>query len=207
MSTSAPHHWAVAETGKLAALRGDHRTALGHYREAMRLAVLGKAPEVFFRHYLEATLESLELMEAFESVLEYCERAIQHYAEHPPQHAVATLDLATIHQRKCVVLLKAGRPTEARVELEAAIERATSIGVRLELAELLRRWLERPCTIPKSRLLAEQRRLHYFSVRPDTVGVRPRGESARVVPAAPRPLAAASQAPTTTSAKLHAERT
>ena len=71
-------HLQIAETGKLAALRGDHRTALGHYREAIRIAVGSGAPEVFFRHYLEATLESLELSEAFDDVLAYCDRAIAH---------------------------------------------------------------------------------------------------------------------------------
>lgn len=162
-------HLLLAEEGKRAALSGDHRTALGRYRDAMRLAVESKAPEVFFRHYLEATLESLELMEAYENVLEYCDRAIQHYAAHPPAHAVATLDLASIHQRRAMVLLKTNQPERAVKDLDTALELAKSIGARLALAEVVRGWLRRPCAIPKHRLLAEQRRHHYFSVRPETV--------------------------------------
>lgn len=171
-------HLQIAEAGKRAALRGDHRAALGHYRDAMRLAVTTGAPEVFFRHYLEATLESLELSEAFDEVLAYCDRAIAHYATHPPGHALAELDLASIHQRRGVVLLKRGGPgaappSGATLALEHAVAGAARIGARLELSERLLDWIRRGLAATRQRILAEQRRLHYFSVRPDTVGILP----------------------------------
>jgi len=166
-------HLQIAESGKLAALRGDHRTALGHYRAAIRLAVGSGAPEVFFRHYLEATLESLELSEAYDDVLAYCDRAIEHYAANPPAHVLAELDLATIHQRRGVVLLKRSEVAPARAALEQAVAGAARIGVRFELAERVLDWIRRGLAVTVPRLLAEQRRLHYFSVRPDTVGLVP----------------------------------
>jgi tetratricopeptide (TPR) repeat protein len=166
-------HLQIAESGKLAALRGDHRTALGHYREAIRLAVGSGAPEVFFRHYLEATLESLELSEAYDDVLAYCDRAIEHYAANPPAHVLAELDLASIHQRRGVVLLKRSEVAPARAALEQAVAGAARIGVRFELAERVLDWIRRGLAVTVPRLLAEQRRLHYFSVRPDTVGLVP----------------------------------
>jgi tetratricopeptide (TPR) repeat protein len=151
--------------GQAAALRGDHRTALGHYREAMHLVVRERLPEVVFRHYLEATVESLELMGAYREVLDYCERAIGHYDINPPANDLALLDLATIHQRLGVVLLKSGDREGGRIALEAALATVARGGGRLELAHLLLGWLQRGLTISPDRILTEQRRLHYFSVR------------------------------------------
>ena len=143
MTSATMRHLQIAEAGRVAALRGDHPTALGHYRDAMRLAVSTGAPEVFFRHYLEATLESLERMDAFDSVIEYCERAIQYYAAHPPQHDVARLDLASIHQRHGAVLLKSGQPVRARAAFACAVELADRLGAALPLARLVLGWLTR----------------------------------------------------------------
>jgi tetratricopeptide (TPR) repeat protein len=175
--TDAMRHLQMAEVGKLAALRGDHVTALGHYRDAMRLAVAGGAPEVFFRHYLEATLESLELMNAFDNVLEYCDRAIRHYAEHPPEHEIAWLDLASIHQRRGAVLLKSGNRAEARAAFACAVELANRIGASLELAQLVLGWLTRGLVVSTERLLVEQRRLRYFSIRADADDAHSRGHA------------------------------
>ena len=170
MSTAHSQHLAAAETGKHAALRGEHQAALGHYREAMRLAVSMKAPEVFFRHYLESALESLELMGAFDNVLEYCDRAILHYELNPPAHEVASLDLAWIHQRRGVVLLKSGRRDEARAALAGAVTIAGHIGATLPLARALLGWLTRGLSVSNERIVSEQRRFHYFSGSPASRG-------------------------------------
>ena len=168
-------HFQVAEAGRAAALRGDHKAALTQYREAMRIAVSMSAPEVFFRHYLEATLESLELMKAYDNVLEYCDRAILHYEANPPQHDVARLDLASIHQRRGAVLFKSGKVDQARAALTRAVELADSIGAELQLARLVLGWMSRGLAISNERLLSEQRRLHYFSIRGDSSDVSARG--------------------------------
>jgi tetratricopeptide (TPR) repeat protein len=174
--TGAPlqAHLAIAEAGKRAALLGDHKIALRHYREAMRQAVSSGAPEVFFRHYLEATMESLELMGAFDGVVEYCQRAIEHYRLNPPTHELAWFDLASIHQRYAAVLLKQGLVPLARAELELAIAAATRAPARLPLAERLLDWLQRGNFVSATRVLGEQRRYLYFSIRPDTVAKDPR---------------------------------
>lgn len=135
----------------------------------MRLAVSSGAPEVFVRHYIEATMESLELMNEFGSVFAYCERAIEHYREHPPAHPVAWLDLASIHQRHASVLLKQGQVGPARVAFEQAIDIAARAPTRLPLAEALVSWLRRGLVVSPERVVAEQRRYRYFSVRPETV--------------------------------------
>lgn len=162
-------HAGVAEHGKVCALRGDHVSALRHYREAMSMAIRQQAPEVVLRHYLECSLESLEQMGAHGEVLAYCDRAIAHYGEHPPANALTHFDLATIHQRRGVALLKQGDRDGATQAFETAGETARLTQAALPLAETLLRWLRAQLTISPERLAAEQARHHYCSVRQDTV--------------------------------------
>jgi hypothetical protein len=162
-------HAGIAEYGKVCALRGDYTNALLCYREAMRMAVEGGAFEVVFRHYLECSLEALEHMGAFGEVLDYCDRAIDHYREHPPLNPLARLDLASIHQRRGVVLLKRGERAEASRAFEAVREAAAGGEARLPLAGELLRWLQGGFNISPHRLEAELARHRYFSVRKETV--------------------------------------
>lgn len=165
----APLHSGIAEQGKVNALQGNHVEALRHYREALNLAVRARAPEVVFRHYLECSLESLEHMGSLTELLDYCDKAIAHYAQRPPDNPMAQLDLATIHQRRGVTLMKLGDRSSASQALTTALTDAKACGARLPLAEQLLRWLKAELTIAKDRLLAEQHRHRYFSVRKDSV--------------------------------------
>jgi tetratricopeptide (TPR) repeat protein len=175
-------HAGVAEHGKICALRGDHVNALMHYREAMAMAVRQQAPEVVCRHYLECALESLEHMGAYAELLQYCERAVDHYREHPPASALTRFDLASIHQRRGIALLKQGERDAAVSAFELACATAQGTQAHLPLAETLLRWLRSRLTVSHDRLGAEQARHHYFSVRSDTV--RP----ARALPLPGRPV-------------------
>lgn len=168
MTAAARHelHLGVAEAGKVHALARRHGEALRHYREAMRLAVAAGAPEVFFRHYLQCTLESLELMESHDEVIRLCEEADAHYRRlgHPlPLHK---RDHAAILERLGVVRLKAGA-AGAEEALRRAVELAGPGG--LPLAEEMLGWLDRRLTPTPARLAEAQRRRRYFTVRPDQV--------------------------------------
>jgi len=166
-------HLGIAEQGKLHALAGKHGMALSCYREAIRMAVGAGAPEVFFRHYMECILESLERMGAYPEVLETTDRMIAHYAGLEPnsdaQRSVIRADLVYIHQRRGVVLLKAGRAEEARAALDQALSLAREAGIRLELAETLLGWIARGFHVDAHRILSEQEAKRYFGVRSDTV--------------------------------------
>lgn len=148
------------------ALAGAHREALIHYRAAIRLAVEQGAPEVFFRHYMECSLESLELTGGFAEVIAYCDRAIDHYAANPPAHDVARRDLAHVHQRRGVCLLKLGERDASRDALTRA--QASGSG-SLPLAASLLHWVRSGWHCDAARILAEQRRHAYFTVRQDQV--------------------------------------
>lgn len=166
-------HMGIAEQGKVHALEGKHGLALTCYREAIRIAVRSGAPEVFFRHYMECTLESLERMGSYPEVLDYTERAISHYAalkvESEAQRSLIRADLIHIHQRRGVVLLKLGRMEEARQALEKARSLARAGGLRCELVDTLLGWIARGFHVDAHRILTEQESRRYFSVRQDTV--------------------------------------
>ena len=159
-------HVRIAEDGKRRALAGEHREALERYREALRLAVAAAEPEVFFRHYLECALESLERLGAYAEVLAYCDRAIEHYRATPPRHELALADLAHVHQRRGIILLKQRDPAGAAAALSEAARLAGSARCALPLTAGVLEWLNRGWQVDPERLLAEQERQRYFSVRP-----------------------------------------
>jgi tetratricopeptide (TPR) repeat protein len=162
-------HLCIAEQGKLLALAGKHTDALHYYREAMHIAVSQKAPEVFFRHYLECSLEALELMGSYDEVIQYCEKAIEHYKQIPADSSIRLKDLASIHQRRGVVLAKRGKRAQAQEALTQAIDVARMGGFKLPLAVSLLGWLSSELHITNERIEREQKRYGYFSVRKDTV--------------------------------------
>jgi len=162
-------HYGVAEQGKLHALDGDHMLALQYYRLAMKMTIDQKSPEVFFRHYLECSLESLELMESYDDVIAYCDKAIAHYKQNPPSNEVAQKDLANIYQRRGIVLLKKGLHDEALYALQKAIALIKNKAKVMPLAVQFQRWIAANYHFNASRVVQEQKSHRYFLVRKDTV--------------------------------------
>jgi tetratricopeptide (TPR) repeat protein len=168
-TTGAMLHMGIAEQGKVYALAGKHALALQYYRHAIHMTVQAGDPEIFFRHYLECVLESLEQMGAHAEVLAYCEKAIAFYGDHPPANLLAQRDLAHVYERQGSVLLKSGDKEGAAGAFETALRKAEGTGQALPLAQMLLRWTRSGLHVDANRVLAEQRRTHYFSVRGDTV--------------------------------------
>lgn len=168
-SSTKIDHFGVAEQGKLFALQNKHELALIYYRQAIQLAVARKEPEVVFRHYLECSLESLELMGSYADVLAYCDKAIAHYEQNKPRHRLAHMDLAAIHQRKAMLLAKTGQTAEASRQIDLAMAEARKASERLPLSESMRRWMSGGLHLKPERITQEQKKHHYFSVREDAV--------------------------------------
>ncbi|ATG50808.1 peptidylprolyl isomerase [Brachybacterium vulturis] len=160
-------HLAIAEAGKVAALAGDHDTALRHYREALRMVMADRTPEVFFRHYTQCVLESLERSGSFPEVIEYCERADAHYCRFERLTAFQQRDHAAMLERLGCVLVKAGRTDDALTALHRALDIAGADA--LPLGRTLTGWLRRGLHVQTRRLTELQDRHHYFTVRPDLV--------------------------------------
>lgn len=176
MPDAAPHqlHFGIAEQGKLHALRGEHDKALSHYRAALRVAVGSRAPEVFFRHYTQCVMESLELAEEYEAVVEYYQEADAHYETLDVDGNLYDRDRAAILERLGAVLLKSGDVEGARNALEQATRRAGAGGA--PLAKELLGWLARGYSVAARQVTESQRRHDYFIVRPDRV------DAARALP-------------------------
>ncbi|MEM9059525.1 MAG: peptidylprolyl isomerase [Pseudomonadota bacterium] len=181
-------HLGIAEAGKLAAVAGDHKEALRHYREALRLAQAAKAPEVFFRHYTQCVLESLELTGAFGEILEFCENADAHYTQLDSKADLHARDHGAILERQGIVAVKAGDSDTGREALTRAVERSGR--GTLPIAETVLGWLARGMSVDARRLLELQKKHKYFTVREDQVDAaranplpKDSGKSVRVSPA------------------------
>lgn len=161
-------HMGIAEQGKVHALRGDHAAALEHYRYAMNLTVQHKHPEVFFRHYLECVVESLEHTGAYEEVLNYCDKAIGLYQDNPPPNEMAEFDLANIHLRRGIILMKSGDKEQALADIKK-VRALLPKGYKLPLADTILRWLQTNLHVQPKRIVEEQQRQQYFSVTPQSV--------------------------------------
>ncbi|WP_144394101.1 peptidylprolyl isomerase [Pleionea sediminis] len=161
-------HMGIAEHGKVLALEGQFESALEHYRYAMHLSVQNSHPEVFFRHYLECVIESLELSNNYEEVINYCHKAIELYENTPPPHDMARFDLANIYLRLGVIQMKQGNKEDALNQIKEAKLNVPD-GYQLPLADTLLRWLQTNLHIDEKRILQEQYRHNYFSVTKDSV--------------------------------------
>ncbi|MGB1108703.1 MAG: hypothetical protein ACPG4N_00010 [Gammaproteobacteria bacterium] len=162
---SLPIHLGVAEQGKLYALNGQAPLALSYFREALRLAQDAQEAEMFARHYSECAVETMETMGGFDEVIAYCDRLIDHYRAMTELNDFARKDLAHAHQRRAMALLKKGDSEAAREALETALQTFSE----LPLAKAVHRWLVTGLHITPERVSAEQKRQHYFSIRPETV--------------------------------------
>jgi tetratricopeptide (TPR) repeat protein len=176
-------HLGIAEQGKLLALKGKHEPALSHYREALRMAVSSSAPEVFFRHYTQCVMESLERSGTLDAVLRYCDEAEAHYQSLASPLPLVARDRAENHQRRASILLRMGRKEEAIEALEQAL--ATAGTHPLPLAREVLGWIRRGLDVGARQLDDAQRRHMYYIVRKELV------DPARAIALPPERLQAA----------------
>ncbi len=163
-------HYSIAEQGKVYALKGKHQDALKHYREAIRMAVSIKAPEVFFRHYTQCVLESLELTGSYDEVIEYCVNADVHYQKIETKIPLHIKDHAATMERKGINELKAGHIDQGKATIQTTINMVEK--GQLPLSEELMAWLSRGLSVDVSRLVSLQKKHKYFVVRKDQVDAK-----------------------------------
>lgn len=102
-------HFGIAEQGKVLALAGRHREALGHYRAALQMAARAGAPQLVARHFLHCTIESLEHLGAWAEVDDLCSRVIE--AALPDDASeFHRRDRAWFLERRGLARLAAGQP-------------------------------------------------------------------------------------------------
>ena len=69
-------HYGVAVKGKIFAVQGNHKEALRHYKEALRMCQILPNADIFFQHYSLCAMESLELIKSYIEVIEFCNKCL-----------------------------------------------------------------------------------------------------------------------------------
>ena len=156
-------HLSVAEAGKLFALKNDHNEALRHYREAIRICVSTKAPEIFFRHYTQCVLESLEMTKGYAEIIQFCRDAEEHYVTQDSPLEIHKKDRGSLCERLGLCLIKSGETEDGCEALKRAVE--LSGKGALPVSEKVLDWLQRGYDISEDRILSLQKSNKYFVVR------------------------------------------
>jgi len=156
-------HLEIAEAGKMAALSNNHKEALRHYREALRIAGNIHAPGIFQRHYTQCILESLELSLDFESLILICEQACEQFATRDNLHSMQKREYAAMLERLGIARLKQGDRDAALKSLTAARDMAGESP--FPVTGQILKWLEREYKPDITRILRLQKQNKYFTVR------------------------------------------
>lgn len=156
-------HLGIAEQGKLYALKNNHPEALRHYREALKMVSDHKAHELFAQHYLQCTMESLELSGAHDEVITYCHRVLEVMGPDKPASPFMMRHMAATLERLAVQHLYKEEKEEAR-EYLMRIKDIAGTGVQ-PLADQLLNWVQRGYTIRPAQIKDAQKKHHYFIVQ------------------------------------------
>lgn len=170
MNENKPNlHLQIAENGKILALKGNHKEALRHYKEAMRMCQAVENSEVFLQHYSLCAMESLELMEAHEEIITFCDKSIDFLTPKKVERTDEWFrkNLASLWERKGIQCIYLDEKTEAIAALDAALKEAKDLP--MPLSKELLNWLRRGYAMTHKQVRDLQNRHHYFTVRKENV--------------------------------------
>lgn len=160
-------HIRIAEKGKMYSLDGNHKEALRHYKEAIKMMQETKDSEIFFQHYSQCVMESLELSGSYDEVISFCERYIDFLDQKNDTSAIIKKHYATILEKQAIQYL---HKEEKETSLELLKEAQGHVGNgKQPITDQLLNWLQRGFMISKQQLAALQKKHQYFIVRPDCV--------------------------------------
>lgn len=162
-------HFGVAEKGKIFAVQGNHKEALRHYKEALRMCQTVPNADIFFQHYSLCAMESLELMKSYNEVIEFCDKCLDFLDTKPEleNHPVFQKFKASLWERKGIQFLYMEEKEEA---VDAFKEAQKNIDRKhLPLTTDLLNWALRGFAISPKQIQDTQKKHHYFTVRKDNV--------------------------------------
>lgn len=160
-------HLRIAEKGKLYALEGKHQQALRHYKEAIKMTENQENGSLFFQHYMQCVMESLELMGAHKEVMSYCEKFLALLDEQNLNEELKLRYKADVLLRWSIQHLLIDEPKEAQSLLMQVQKEIGKGGMRF-VDELLT-WLQRGYNIGQKQLRDAQKKHHYFIVSKEKV--------------------------------------
>jgi len=166
-SNNTGFHLRIAEYGKILQLNGDYKNALRHYKEALKMAQNSGASEIFFQHYSQCVMESLELSGSHQEVISYCEKYREFLGEKDQELPLIIKHFASILEKEAIQYLFLNEPEEALELLKAAQEK---IGRgKQKIADALLSWLQKGFQISRSQIIALQKKHEYFIVRAENI--------------------------------------
>lgn len=162
-------HYGVAEKGKVFALQGNHKEALRHYKEALRMCQALPNADLFFQHYSMCAMESLELSESYEEVIAFCDKCIEFLEskDELKDNPVFEKYLASIMERQAIQFLFLGEKQEAAAIFKEVQNRMGKTA--MPLTNDLLGWTQRGYTISPAQIRDLQKKHKYFSVRKENV--------------------------------------
>ena len=162
-------HYSIAEQGKLFALQGNHKEALRHYKEALRMCQSLPTADLFFQHYSLCAMESLELMGSYNEVIDFCDKCIG-FLESKEQlndNPVFEKYFASILERKGIQFLLLDEKPEAIAAFKAVQARVGK--TMMPLTNDLLNWALRGYAISLTQIRDLQKKHKYFTVRKENV--------------------------------------
>lgn len=162
-------HFGVAEKGKVFALQGNHKEALRHYKEALRMCQSLPNADLFFQHYSLCAMESLELMGSYNEVIGFCDRCLEFLEskEKLEGNPVFEKYFASILERKGIQHLLLDEKQDA-VEIFKVVQERVGKSQMPVTNELLN-WALRGYSITPAQIRDVQKKHKYFSVRKENV--------------------------------------
>lgn len=162
-------HFNIAEQGKLYATQGNHEEALRHYKEALRMSQQVPNADIFFQHYSQCAMESLELMKSYANVIAFCDKCIgfMETKDNLQEHPIFMKYLASLWERKAIQYLYLNEKEDAIEAFEHAIVIVKPH--KIPLAQELHNWCKRGYTINKQQIENLLKKHHYYTVRKENV--------------------------------------
>ncbi len=160
-------HLRIAEKGKLLCLEGNYKEALRHFGEALKIMQKEKGSELFFQHYTQCVMETLEKSGSYDDVISYCERYVTFLDAKNSKNPFIDRHYARIFEKKAIQYLLKGNNQIALQLLELAQHKAGK-GKQPITDELLK-WVQKGYQISKRQVESVQKKFNYFIIRKDLV--------------------------------------
>lgn len=161
-------HICIAEQGKILQTEGQYAEALRYYKEALKMSQHLSGSDVFFQHYSQCIMECLELSQAYEEVIAYCDKYIQFVEDLDKATAYSNNLRVALYERKAIQYLFLGN-TDAAHDIITTLTEVQSQPKAYPISTELHNWIKRGFTIEPRQIKALQKKHNYFIVRKDKI--------------------------------------
>jgi tetratricopeptide (TPR) repeat protein len=158
-------HLGIAEKGKIYCLQGNYKQALRHFKEAIRMTQNQPNGDVFFQHYSQCVMETLELSGANDEVLSYCEKFLDFLDEKEEQTPLTAAYRNVILEKMAIQYVMKNEKGEA---LEI-LKQINTKDIHLPVTKELLNWVSRGYAISHKQIKDLLKKHLYYIIRPDKI--------------------------------------